>query len=68
MSNCSFPLAGAEFHSLVLPDGTQIALVIQNSTPYLLNAELQHLLPQANQNVIGPLRSLLNIPLEYASR
>lgn len=62
------PTAGSEIHPLALSNGIHLALIIQNSCPYLLNAELSQILPQANQNVIGPLRSLLNIPLEYASR
>ena len=53
---------------LKFPDDRRVALVIQNSIPYILNAELPLFLPQANQNVISPLRALLGIPLEYASK
>lgn len=49
-------------------DGRRLSIINEGGIPYLLNAELSDILPQANQNVIGPLRSLLNIPLEYASR
>lgn len=51
-----------------LKNGLSLSVICQEDSYYLLNAELQTILPQANQNVIGPLRSLLNIPLEYASR
>lgn len=57
-----------ELKYIEVSKGVTLSLVYQQGTYYILNTELQSILPQANQNVIAPLRSLLNIPLEYASR
>jgi hypothetical protein len=55
-------------HSVKFTDGTTISIIQQEDTLYILNTELSLILPQASQNVIAPLRSILSIPLEYASK
>ena len=57
-----------EVKYLQFPNGVTLSLVYQQGVYYILNTELQSILPQANQNIVAPLRSLLSIPLEYASR
>lgn len=57
-----------EVHTLHLPSGQQMALLVRDSTPYFLNSELSIVLPSANQSNITSVRSNLGIPLEHASR
>ncbi|XP_019852573.1 PREDICTED: uncharacterized protein LOC109582347 isoform X2 [Amphimedon queenslandica] len=57
-----------EVKYLQFPNGVTLSLVYQQGIYYILNTEIQSILPQANQNIVAPLRSLLNIPLEYASK
>ena len=54
--------------SLHFSDGMKLSVIQQGAQFYMLNTELPTIFPQVNQSVIGQLRSLLNIPLEYASR
>ena len=58
-----------EVHTLTLPHGRgQLTLILRDLCPYFLNGDLQMILPQAHQNVMTTIRSLLDIPLEYATR